>query len=116
MKKQLLILCLVLLFPVTAVYGADFYKILADEDLVVTSSAAGFASVPDNVKRTIVSIQGDTVRWKMDTDPEANNGAKLADGDYLILNSPYEVNNIKFILSTGGSAATAYAVHQGSAN
>ena len=111
MKRIFLIVIGLLMIAGSVWAGPDY--VLSDEDLVVTSSAQGFASIPADVKAALISIQGDSIRWKAYTDPEANNGSILDEGDYYFISNPDVLRQWKAILKTGGSAATAYVIYLG---
>lgn len=91
-------------------------RVIGDEDLILssTSSASGFATIPNMAESMLIAIQGDSIRWKaFNTDPESNNGGILDEGDYYLIDTPYEIQKWKGILKSGGSAATAHGIYYG---
>jgi hypothetical protein len=86
---------------------------LTDEDLVITSTTTPVQFTSATSPQAVavwVAIQGGTVRFKIGSDPESNNGALLDDRDSVYFDEYDEVQNLRWILDSGSSAATAYVV------
>lgn len=121
MKKKTIIkiLALTILIAILGMGLTRTYnrlRVIGEENLIITSTAtaSGLADIPKNAESALIGIQGDSVRWMaFNTDPESNNGPILDNGDYYLIDTPYELSKWKAILSAGGSAATVYALYYG---
>lgn len=58
--------------------------------------------------QSMISVEGDSIRWRITGDPEDQLGHIAYAGDIIILDSEYDITNFKVILDAGGSGATLY--------
>ena len=110
MKRLTLAVLLVTLLIATRANAGEKYVIGA-EILAVTSStvASGLASIPATATECVISISGDSIRWKMYIDPTHANGMILDEGDYLILDTHDQIKRFKAIILTAAGGASGYS-------
>jgi len=114
--KRLFVVGLVALFLclVSLAQADPNVKALGDENLVVTGTTVYTLSPTTGAVTALIAVQSGPVRWKgYKTNPTVNNGALLYSGDYLYLESPYQLTDFKVILESGGSGATLYVIYFG---
>jgi len=114
--KRIFVMGLAVLFLcLSSVVQADNKpRVLGDEDIVVSGTTVYTLTPTSGAVSALITIQGDPVRWKgHTTDPETTNGALLYSGDYLFLDSPYQLSNFGAIMSSGGSGVTIYVIYYG---
>ena len=114
--KRIFVLGLAVLFLcLSSVAQADNKpRVLGDEDIAVSGTTVYTLTPTSGAVSAFITIQGDAVRWKgHTTDPAADNGGFLYAGDYLYLDSPYQLSNFGAILSSGGSGTTIYVIYYG---
>jgi len=72
-------------------------KSVGFEKLAVSTTSVPLASVPATAVAALICVETNTVRWRMDADPSATDGAPLVAGDNLYLDSREALLDIEFI-------------------
>jgi hypothetical protein len=89
-------------------------NVVGEQDITVSGVTVYTLTKPASAVSALITVQGDDVRWKgYTTDPVALSGALLDEGDYLLLDSPSQIENFGVILKSGGSGATVYVIYYG---
>lgn len=71
---------------------------IGHEQLVVSTSAVGLASIPQNATKAIIVVEDKTIRWREDgTDPTSSVGTKSFLDTTIILDSRPRIDGFKAI-------------------
>ena len=117
MKRLTVVMVIMFAFLIVSIAVWADYKprVLGDEDIAVSGTTV-YTLTPSStsVVSAFINVQGGPIRWKgYTTDPTTTNGSLMNDGDYLLLDSRYQVDNFGAILDSTGSGATIYIIYYG---
>ena len=114
LKAVFCFMVIVWIFAIVAISNAGQDYVISEEILSITGASASLASVPATAENALLSLSGDSIRWKGHlVAPTAAAGNIMAEGDYLYLDTRDKISKFQAILKTGGSAATIYVMYYG---
>lgn len=79
---------------------AEMLPAVGRETLAVSTSAVGFANIPDNARVAVVQVEDDSVRVDFTEDPTASQGYQLFVGDSFEIWTWKDLNRARFIRVT----------------